>query len=136
MAGLSPAHLLIILVIALIVIGPGKLPEVGAAIGKSLKEFQKAVGPMQELTGSLTQSLTGQPAATQPVATPPPAQPIYAAPTAQPAQYQPVMGVLEAAPAQPAPIQPAPVQPAPVQPSPVSAPQPDTTSTPPSSQIG
>jgi TatA/E family protein of Tat protein translocase len=131
MAGLSPAHLLIILVIALIVIGPGKLPEVGAAIGKSLKEFQKAVGPMQELTGSLTQSLTGQPAATQPVATPPPAQPIYAAPTAQPAQYQPVMGVLEAAPAQPAPIQPAPVQPAPV-----SAPQPDTTSTPPSSQIG
>ena len=131
MAGLSPAHLLIILVIALIVIGPGKLPEVGAAIGKSLKEFQKAVGPMQELTGALTQSLTGQPAATQPVATPPPAQPIYAAPTAQPAQYQPVMGVLEAAPAQPAPIQPAPVQPAPV-----SAPQPDTTSTPPSSQIG
>ena len=131
MAGLSPAHLLIILVIALIVIGPGKLPEVGAAIGKSLKEFQKAVGPMQELTGSLTPSLTGQPAATQPVATPPPAQPIYAAPTAQPAQYQPVMGVLEAAPAQPAPIQPAPVQPAPV-----SAPQPDTTSTPPSSQIG
>ena len=131
MAGLTPAHLLIILVIALIVIGPGKLPEVGAAIGKSLKEFQKAVGPMQELTGSLTQSLTGQPAATQPVATPPPAQPIYAAPTAQPAQYQPVMGVLEAAPAQPAPIQPAPVQPAPV-----SAPQPDTTSTPPSSQIG
>ena len=48
MAGLTPAHLLIILVIALVVIGPGKLPEVGAAIGKSLREFQKATGQIQE----------------------------------------------------------------------------------------
>jgi sec-independent protein translocase protein TatA len=32
-------HLLIILVITLIVIGPGKLPEVGGAIGKSFREF-------------------------------------------------------------------------------------------------
>jgi len=35
MAGLTPGHLLLILIIALIVIGPGKLPEVGAALGKS-----------------------------------------------------------------------------------------------------
>ena len=115
MAGLTPAHLLIILVIALIVIGPGKLPEVGAAIGRSVKEFQKAVGPMQDITGTLTGALT-QP--NQPAATPPPAQPIYAAPVAPvaqpPVQYQPVMGVVEAAPAQPAPTQPAPIQPAPV----------------------
>ena len=110
MAGLTPAHLLIILVIALIVIGPGKLPEVGASIGKSVREFQKAMGPMQEAAGALTNPLA-QPS--QPAATPPPAQPVYAAPVAlaaQPAvQYQPVMGVVEAAPAQPAPVQPAPV---------------------------
>ena len=65
MAGLTPAHLLIVLVIALIVIGPGKLPEVGSAIGKSLKEFKKA-------TGDVTDSITGA-AATQPAAQPAPA---------------------------------------------------------------
>jgi TatA/E family protein of Tat protein translocase len=48
MFGLTPAHLIIILVIALIVVGPGKLPEVGSAIGKSIREFQKAVGPVQD----------------------------------------------------------------------------------------
>ncbi len=54
LGGLTPAHLLIILVIALIVIGPGKLPEVGAAIGKSVREFQKASGGIQEtVTGAL-----------------------------------------------------------------------------------
>ncbi|MGA3057929.1 MAG: twin-arginine translocase TatA/TatE family subunit [Candidatus Limnocylindrales bacterium] len=36
MAGLTPTHLLI-LSIALIVVGPGKLPEVGASIGKSVR---------------------------------------------------------------------------------------------------
>jgi sec-independent protein translocase protein TatA len=60
MAGLTPAHLLIILVIALIVIGPGKLPEVGAAIGKSFREFQKASSGIAEaVTGPATTA--GQP---------------------------------------------------------------------------
>jgi len=43
MGALSPAHLLIILVVALMVIGPGKLPETGAAIGRALREFRQAV---------------------------------------------------------------------------------------------
>lgn len=34
--------LLIILIIALIVIGPGKLPEVGAALGRGIREFRHA----------------------------------------------------------------------------------------------
>jgi TatA/E family protein of Tat protein translocase len=38
----SPLHILLILVIALVVIGPGKLPEVGSAIGKSIREFRNA----------------------------------------------------------------------------------------------
>ena len=41
--GLTPAHLIIILVIVLIVVGPGKLPETGAAIGKALRGFKDAV---------------------------------------------------------------------------------------------
>src|SRR5258708_39070497 len=37
-----------ILVIALLIFGPKKLPEMGASIGKSIKEFQKG---MKEVTG-------------------------------------------------------------------------------------
>jgi sec-independent protein translocase protein TatA len=35
--------LLVIGVIALLVFGPGKLPEIGKAVGKSIKEFKKAM---------------------------------------------------------------------------------------------
>ncbi|SDQ55829.1 sec-independent protein translocase protein TatA [Virgibacillus subterraneus] len=34
--------LILILVIALIVFGPSKLPEIGKAVGSSLKEFKNA----------------------------------------------------------------------------------------------
>jgi sec-independent protein translocase protein TatA len=43
MGGLSPAHLVLILAIALIVVGPGRLPETGAALGRALREFRDAV---------------------------------------------------------------------------------------------
>ena len=39
----QPMHLLIILGIALVVIGPGKLPELGKALGKSIQGFKKAI---------------------------------------------------------------------------------------------
>src|SRR3954469_9651791 len=42
MPNIGPVELIIILVIALIVIGPGRLPDVGAALGKSIREFRKA----------------------------------------------------------------------------------------------
>lgn len=35
-------ELILILVIALIVFGPGKLPEVGRAIGRGIQEFRQA----------------------------------------------------------------------------------------------
>lgn len=35
-------ELILIMVVALIIFGPGKLPEVGKAIGKTLNEFKKA----------------------------------------------------------------------------------------------
>jgi sec-independent protein translocase protein TatA len=35
-------ELVLILVIALVVFGPGKLPEVGKALGKGIQEFRKA----------------------------------------------------------------------------------------------
>jgi sec-independent protein translocase protein TatA len=38
----EPWHLLLILAIVLIVFGPGKLPEVGKAMGKTIREFRQA----------------------------------------------------------------------------------------------
>ncbi|MGZ6269004.1 MAG: twin-arginine translocase TatA/TatE family subunit [Candidatus Limnocylindrales bacterium] len=41
--GLSPLHLILILAIALLVIGPGKLPETGAAIGRAVRSFRDSM---------------------------------------------------------------------------------------------
>ena len=38
----GPLELVIILVIALLILGPGRLPDVGSALGKSIREFRKA----------------------------------------------------------------------------------------------
>ena len=40
---LSPVHLVIIMVIVLILFGPGKLPELGKGLGKGIKEFKDAM---------------------------------------------------------------------------------------------
>ena len=42
MPKLGPLELVIILVIVLLIFGAGKLPQIGGAIGKSIKEFRKA----------------------------------------------------------------------------------------------
>jgi len=44
MGGLfQPMHLLVILIIVLIIFGPGKLPELGNSIGKAIRGFKKAM---------------------------------------------------------------------------------------------
>lgn len=43
MFGLGLPELLLILVIGLVFFGPGKLPDVGKAIGKSMREFKAAL---------------------------------------------------------------------------------------------
>ncbi|WP_347490529.1 twin-arginine translocase TatA/TatE family subunit [Desulfoscipio sp. XC116] len=45
---LQPTHLILILVVVLIIFGPGKLPEVGKAMGKSLREFRRATASAME----------------------------------------------------------------------------------------
>ena len=43
MFGLGFQELLIILIIALIIFGPGKLPQIGSGLGKAIRDFKKGV---------------------------------------------------------------------------------------------
>ena len=70
MFGIGVPELILILVVGLIVFGPGKLPEMGRSLGKGIREFRKA-------SNALTAAINAP--------EPPPAQPA-AAPVAQPAQ--------------------------------------------------
>jgi len=40
---LQPTHLLLILVVALLVLGPKRLPEVGRSLGRGLRDFRAAL---------------------------------------------------------------------------------------------
>jgi sec-independent protein translocase protein TatA len=40
---LQPTHLFFILLIVLIIFGPGKLPDLGRGLGKGIKEFKDAM---------------------------------------------------------------------------------------------
>ena len=43
MPNVGPMELIIVLAIALIVLGPKKLPEVGKSVGKGMREFKEAL---------------------------------------------------------------------------------------------
>ena len=76
MFGISAGEFIIILVVGLIVFGPGKLPEVGRAIGKALREFRKA---QAALSATLNEPLD-DPKKSSPAQAPLPAQ--FAKPSA------------------------------------------------------
>jgi sec-independent protein translocase protein TatA len=47
MFGFGHWELLIILIIALIIFGAGKLPEIGSGIGNAIKSFKKGVADIE-----------------------------------------------------------------------------------------
>ena len=47
----QPMHLIVILVIVLIIFGPGKLPELGSSLGKTIKGFKNAMSDKEEKGG-------------------------------------------------------------------------------------
>jgi sec-independent protein translocase protein TatA len=59
--GIQPIHLIVVAVIALLIFGPSRLPEIGRSVGKMLTEFRKGA---KEMTDSFKEEVN------QPVAPP------------------------------------------------------------------
>ena len=60
MFNVGPTELMVILVLALLVFGPKKLPEMGRSIGKGLREFRKA---QTEIRKEISEGLKESPSA-------------------------------------------------------------------------
>jgi sec-independent protein translocase protein TatA len=43
MFGIGMPEMIVILIVALVIFGPGKLPELGSSIGKAIRGFKKAM---------------------------------------------------------------------------------------------
>jgi len=74
LGALQPGHLIVILVIVLLIFGPGKLPELGKAMGDGLRELKKATGGEEHKDTATTTAST-----TATAVAPPPA-PVVPAP--------------------------------------------------------
>jgi sec-independent protein translocase protein TatA len=51
---LQPSHLILVLVIALVFLGPKRIPEAARSLGQGLKEFKSSVAGGDEAPGQLT----------------------------------------------------------------------------------
>ncbi len=124
---IGPGELIIVLIIALIVVGPGKLPDVGAALGKSIKEFRKAATDVKESTSLDTAPAAASAAPTAATT----ANAVTAAPVAAPVAAAIASDSTAEAVATPAPAEaaatPAPAETAPDAPVPAAPPSPEET---------
>jgi sec-independent protein translocase protein TatA len=55
---LQPTHLLFVLVIALLVLGPKRLPEVGRSLGRGLRDFRNALSGEDHHEPTISQAST------------------------------------------------------------------------------
>jgi sec-independent protein translocase protein TatA len=55
---IHPLWIVVILVVVLIIFGPGRLPELGAGLGKAMREFRKATS---EITNEVTSAAQSKP---------------------------------------------------------------------------
>ena len=55
----GPAELILVLVIVLIIFGPGKLPDIGNALGRGIREFRKASNDLEDAVRGDEKRATG-----------------------------------------------------------------------------
>jgi TatA/E family protein of Tat protein translocase len=72
---IGPGELILFLIIALVVLGPGKLPDVAQSLGKSVREFRKAATDISDAGKLDVPATTPTPAAGPPAAAPTPPPP-------------------------------------------------------------
>jgi sec-independent protein translocase protein TatB len=108
MFNIGPGELVVILLLALILLGPKRLPDAAKAVGKGLREFRRATedlkGTLEQEIGSLDEPMSPEkppprpvvseavpvqkslmaPATQEPPATPPTSEPPAPAPTSEP----------------------------------------------------
>ena len=59
---LQPTHLLLILVVALVVLGPKRMPEVGKSLGRGLRDFKDALsGEDRDRPDQVVSPTSGEP---------------------------------------------------------------------------
>lgn len=85
MFGIQPIHIVIIVLVAMLIFGPKKLPEIGRGIGRAINEFRQGT---KEMTASFQEEV-GKPSESQTIAPPAASKPM--APAAGPSV--PVQGV-------------------------------------------
>jgi len=64
LGGLGWQELVIVLIIVVIIFGAGRLPEIGGAVGKSIKEFRTQSSEDEDEAGELTSTTTSTTSAT------------------------------------------------------------------------
>src|SRR5215813_10537655 len=83
---LQPTHLIFLLILALLLFGAKRLPEIGRSLGVGMREFKDSVTGVQEATKIDTRSELPPPQPAAPVAPAPAATPEAVAVAPAPAQ--------------------------------------------------
>ena len=60
---LQPTHLIFVLVIALLVLGPKRLPEVGRSLGRGMRDFRSAISGEPDRNEEIAAPASPEPAA-------------------------------------------------------------------------
>jgi sec-independent protein translocase protein TatA len=72
---IGPFELLLVLILALLILGPGKLPEVGSALGKTIREFRRATTDV-DAAAKGTDTSSSVPTPAEPMGRPPADEPV------------------------------------------------------------
>lgn len=84
MFGIGVPELILILIVGLVVFGPGKLPEIARSLGKGMREFKKATSAFSQAINAPLETPVQQQAVPQPQQ--PAQQPVQQQAAAQPAE--------------------------------------------------